>query len=604
MKFLSPLALNRRRTAGNGILLTFVLVNVALLSLFIGGTMQRTANVSKLNERQRQYVENLSAAEAATEKIVSRMIMDFRKDGVGGIATALSSYNQLAPTSAENPFWTNYTFMNAQGQANKTSVILVTNWAYAALSSQFEGLWGYAAHYRVVSNVRNVAGGEQVTVAAQQTIQPAQIPIFQFAIFYNSLLEFTWAAPMTVRGRVHANGDIYTGSAWSLTFNSAVTATGNIIKKGWAGYSSGSMSGSITYKDTKATNVPTLSLPIGTNNSAASVREIIRMPTTSESMNSPMGTNRYYNKAEMVLLVSNSTVTAEIRQYGGFDASPTKVTWFTTNATAPSGLNYFLNMSNTFTDLRENKTIRTTQVDIGKYTRWAATNSLVTTKVGQSYGTNNVPNILYVADFRTGGTSLNAVRVTNAVTLPNRGLTIATPNPLYTWGNFNCPNPSHLNTTNTSQTKPASLISDAWTALSGNWVDALSAGSLSSRIANNTTVNAAIITGVVFSDYSDGTPFSGGAMNMPRLLEHWGNGSSTKLTLNTSLVNLFNSVYATANWSTPGTYYYAPIRDFNFDQNFKDMTKLPPGTPMLSAIIRGHWANPAPFTTSYAGVEY
>jgi hypothetical protein len=30
--------------------------------------------------------------------------------------------------------------------------------------------------------------------------------VFQFAIFYNSLLEFTWCAPMTVNGRTHANG--------------------------------------------------------------------------------------------------------------------------------------------------------------------------------------------------------------------------------------------------------------------------------------------------------------------------------------------------------------------------------------------------------------
>jgi hypothetical protein len=54
------------------------------------------------------------------------------------------------------------------------------------------------------------------------------IPVFEFAVFYNSLLEFTWNATMTVNGRTHANGDIYTGSHWSLTFNSLVTKTGTI----------------------------------------------------------------------------------------------------------------------------------------------------------------------------------------------------------------------------------------------------------------------------------------------------------------------------------------------------------------------------------------
>ncbi len=48
------------------------------------------------------------------------------------------------------------------------------------------------------------------------------VPIFQFAVFYNSLLEFTWTATLTLNGRVHANGDIYVGSASALTFNSVV----------------------------------------------------------------------------------------------------------------------------------------------------------------------------------------------------------------------------------------------------------------------------------------------------------------------------------------------------------------------------------------------
>ena len=68
-------------------------------------------------------------------------------------------------------------------------------------------------------------------------------------------------------------------------------------------------------------------------------------------------------------------------------------------------------------------------------------------------------------------------------------------------------------------------------------------------------------------------------MNLPRLLENW---SSTSLTLNTSFVNLFNSIQATAQFRLPGAYYYAPgTRNFNFDGNFLDYRKLPPGTPIL-----------------------
>ena len=123
--------------------------------------------------------------------------------------------------------------------------------------------------------------------------------------------------------------------------------------------------------------------------------------------------------------------------------------------------------------------------------------------------------------------------------------------------------------------------------LSPNWDDSKSAQSFTAPQAANTTINAAIITGMV---YSQGVgweqPFSGGAMNITRLLEDWGNGTSTKLTLNTSIVNLFSSAGAPLHSETPGYYYYAPIRDFNFDPNFMDPTKLPPGTPRVRPEIR------------------
>jgi hypothetical protein len=46
------------------------------------------------------------------------------------------------------------------------------------------------------------------------------------------------------------------------------------------------------------------------------------------------------------------------------------------------------------------------------------------------------------------------------------GFTVATPNPLYVWGNYNCPNSAYLGTTNTTTDYPASLVSDALTILS------------------------------------------------------------------------------------------------------------------------------------------
>lgn len=114
-------------------------------------------------------------------------------------------------------------------------------------------------------------------------------------------------------------------------------------------------------------------------------------------------------------------------------------------------------------------------------------------------------------------------------------------------------------------------------------------------------MNAAILTGVVYSTGAGSTTFSGGVHNLPRLLEDWGNGGAVTLTLNTSIVNFFNSARATAQFRNPGAYYYAPTRAFSFDQNYLDYTKQPPGTPMLGFVLRAKWVVPPPNTTTYAG---
>jgi hypothetical protein len=137
----------------------------------------------------------------------------------------------------------------------------------------------------------------------------------------------------------------------------------------------------------------------------------------------------------------------------------------------------------------------------------------------------------------------------------------------------------------TSKTFPASLVSDALTILSPNWQDSQSSllitdGSKSK--ANNTTVNAAILTGIVYSTDGTSNHFSGGVMNVPRLLEDW---TGVTLTLNTSIVNLFPSARATNWFRNPGLYYYAPTRAFSFDRNFTNWTKLPPATPTLLVVV-------------------
>ena len=595
------------RKSASGYALTIVLVFGAVSAAVLGSAMTRTINTGNLNGRNNQYTVNLSAAEAATEKVVSRLMVDYKVGGNALVTNNMTAYRTMVPTSSDSAYWNDFQFSDGLGNAGRMYVNCVSNQVYVPLQSQFYGLNGFQTIYRVLANARATTGSYQtVTNAVQQDVGLYLIPAFQFAIFYNSLLEFTWAAPLTVRGRAHANGHIFLGSSAALTFDTTVTATGTIQKKAWGGHSLSDYSGSITYKGKPdyRTNVAQLSLPIGTNNTPDAVREIINVPPSGESVSSSMGQERFYNKAGMILLVSNvlssnTVITAVIKNAPG-DAAPSILRW--TN-TPP----YFMTNTVVFKDQRENDWMKTTDIDMGKLRIWIRTNTAVAAK----HPSGNPLNIMYVGDFRpTNSTTNTAVRLVNGRVLPESpaangaptGFTVATPNPLYVKGHYNCTNDSLLNTTNTSATVPAALVSDALTILSGNWDDSKSSDTFKNRTAVSTTVNAALIAGVVYSQGSTGnSPFSGGVVNYPRLLEDWGNGSaSVVLTLNTSLVSFFNSVKAVAPFQNPGVYYYAPTRQFNFDNNFTNPSRLPPGTPMFSTLLRAAWGNPPPDTVNYA----
>jgi hypothetical protein len=168
-------------------------------------------------------------------------------------------------------------------------------------------------------------------------------------------------------------------------------------------------------------------------------------------------------------------------------------------------------------------------------------------------------------------------------------------------GNYNQTVAAKLGTADTTAgTVPCALMSDSITILSSAWSDYNSShtsyGSGSGWNANQTTINAAILTGNVPSTGSDKFHFSGGVHNLPRLLEDW---SSTTLWINTSMINLYNSTRALGQFLNPGTYYDPPTRKFSYDNNFSDPTKVPPGMPCALVALRYNWTTPPPNTVTY-----
>ena len=192
----------------------------------------RLTNAS-LNNRSNEYSVTGNAAEAAVEKVVARIGHDFQNFGLGAVYGNLGSYQTSIPN--EDSYWNGFAFSDGNGHANQTYVAMLTNNYTGPLPSQYPGLYtSRAPIYRVVSNAR-LANGGVVTGTAQEDVLLALVPLTQYAIFYNSLLEFSTCATMIVNGRVHANGSIYTGTSASLTFNGTVTASGTISSPAWNG---------------------------------------------------------------------------------------------------------------------------------------------------------------------------------------------------------------------------------------------------------------------------------------------------------------------------------------------------------------------------------
>ena len=610
--------------------LIIILIMTAVAMIILGGTLTRTYGVARLNSRSVDLMNAQNAAESAMEMVFSRMQYDFQSaGGLGMVVTNLGNYRNLYPTAAQDPYWANFQFSDAQGNLNKTYVQKIATYTGPLPISYSNRTTSMAPIYRIISNAKPLQGTSGAIGTAQEDVMLALVPLTAYAIFYNGLLEFSTCATMTVNGAVHSNTNIYVGTGASLTFSTTVTASGIVEAPDNNGghWASGSAvtnynsSWNTTFNGT--TNFIDRLASIQISLPMTNTHSLIDVPATNDSA-TISGQQRLYNEAQVVLTVSNlnssdpytTNVVVSVRvqkaptsaDVAGADTVPTITTY--TNPT-PSFLSTnlpFLSLTNTFYDRREGTTNVTAQVDVGQYAKWL-TNS--TGPVVGKYpvdGSSGYPTILFVNEARNtstvGGNKLDVVRLTNGIAPPvngGAGFSVATPNPLYVWGNYNQTNAANLGTTNTaSGTVPCALMSDALTILSPNWSDhnSLTSGYSSGGAwaAGADTVNAAILTGIVPSTGTTSTTFSGGVHNLPRLLEDWG---SVQLTLNTSIINLYNSTKATGVFVNPGTYYSPPTRKFSYDLNFSDPTKVPPGIPCALVALRYSWATPPPNTITY-----
>jgi hypothetical protein len=452
---------------------------------------------------------------------------------------------------------------------------------------------------------------------------------WQYAIFFNDDLELNPGSSFNVAGWVHTNGNLYTGGDGNgknfLNFSQKVTYSGtwnssgvfapgdtNHIKAGahptW----------SISAPSGGAQQLPQNSAILsGTGisnniNTSGGYREVIERPVlasgttdllASTDSNQPSG--RYYYQAGVKILVATDAVTP----------SNTTVTILNKNGVTVTGSSTGTDLAlyNTFSkaitpngslkDGRENSTLVTTNLDINQI-KGALTTSGSLAGLGA--------NIIYISDV-TANNSMDingkattpstsganrGIELVNGYCMPAGGLTIVSDNPVYILGDYNTKYSSgdivpSNSTSNNDPTKPYGLnytpqpcavMADAVTVLSNSWIDTNSTKDLSGRIASNTTVNAAILSGIVSS--GSGFIYTGGGENFPRLLEDW-NKNSSIFTYYGSMVELFKSKQAIGVWKGSNVYYTAPTRHWYFDTRFYN--NPPPGTFKVISYNKSRW---------------
>jgi hypothetical protein len=416
-----------------------------------------------------------------------------------------------------------------------------------------------------------------------------QIPLFQFAVFYGRGvdLEVTPAPPMIIKGRVHANSNIYTLARTSLHYEEPMTTSGHIyryIKRDpsdrdanpmikaadgaykaldfdfeygpgfsspwtpteWKDHALQTFGGKVQDKEmgVKDLNLPLPDLLTSGTPDVVS-HQIIEKGSAGDSQ--ALKEAKLYYQADLI-----------IEDDKGYDQAGNSVN--INNCKDAQGKKAV--RKETFYDGREKMDTEVTQIDVGAL---------------NACGLMPANGILYASPKAGSANKGEGIRLVNGAELPAQGLTVVSGNPIYVQGDYN-----------TVNKVPASVIGDAITVLSNNWgpnnSDDKSKDPLGDRPATDTTVNAAFMLGP--STESVVGTGNGQLENVIRMLEDWGGKT---LTYSGSIVSLWHSQHAQGQWSCCSDYYKPPNRNWGFDPMF--LTNPPPGTPMAVEIIRGRWSD-------------
>jgi len=440
--------------------------------------------------------------------------------------------------------------------------------------------------------------GAPLKVKMRRILEKQIMSPWNYAIFYVDRLEIHPGPQFNVTGWVHTNERLYTAHN-TLTFGSKVTYGEDWYVNFAPG--DGSHSGETPARPNYQNNLPPAleqaQQPFGldstrifsstdTNPNNDSYRELVERPTSG--FTDPISDARYYNQADVRLLVDNDV--------NGNPVLTIKNSGDTTVSSSSTGYDKDLYdvfasavvLGDKIQDNREGKEIRLVTLDMSKVN--------TALRSGGKLYNKGFKGVIYTSDISATSSSRRGVRLKNGGIIPPGGITVATDNPCYIQGDYNTgTNGSTQPPSNQSNGDPTqnvvsgytkqscAVVADAVMILSNSWSDSNSYNAVGSRQATPTTVNTAIVAGIVPTG-TVGNNYSGGAENFPRFMETW--GDTVSFTYWGSMVELFASKQNNAIWGKSNV-YSPPRRKWYFDRQF--YTDPPPGTLSLVSYKKGRW---------------
>jgi hypothetical protein len=572
--------MNLRKIDSRGTSLPAALIIVFVICVMIAASFEFTNNVGRHTQGAGAVESAIAVADGSLDYLFANWRHTMRTSP--NLAPATSEFSGIAtPTAAT------YFPDMAQCTVQKFGVAAVdpllqplasATTAPPKQTGRGPGTYNYTYLASVDVDVKTVS--RTVTQKVRRVFQKRVQSPWNFAVFYQDALEIQPSAPLTLSGWVHSNDNLYTGSN-KLTLTDRLTTAGT-----WnIGYApgDGAHTASATSPNYPANEPPAqentfqafaldpkLLSTTDTNPNNDTFREIAQVPNSSYT--DPFASQRYYNQAGVKVLINGSGKLTIMNQTGAVCTASSKGNDLAIYQTITNAIK----IQSTFQDNREGAKMTVWDVDLAPI-------------ASSSMSWNN---ILYVSDQSATASNHRGLRLKNGDTLPGDGLTFVTDNALYLQGDWNTgasPPSSAAGNPDSTQPldpkyswRPSAIIADAITLLSNSWQDGNASKGVSARTAGNTTVNAAIVTGIVPSGTS-GNNYSGGAENLVRFLEDW---TGKTFTYYGSMLELYSSAQAVGAWGKANVYNPATLK-WSFDDKFT--LTSPPGTAIMISYVQQRW---------------